>query len=115
MPPWPVAISEHPDAPADETITLSSGGLATSSNQVRQWTRDGVRRHHLLDPRTGLPCAEVWRTVTATGPSCTAANIATTAAMVIGKSAPDWLCERNVTARLVDVLGRVRTTGEWGR
>jgi FAD:protein FMN transferase len=112
---WPVAISEHPNAPADETITLSGGGLATSSNQVRQWTRDGVRRHHLLDPRTGLPCAEVWRTVTATGPSCTAANIATTAAMVLGKSAPEWLSERDVTARLVDVFGRVRTTGAWGR
>ncbi len=113
--PWPVAISERPGEPADETITLSSGGLATSSIQVRQWTRDGVRRHHLLDPRNGLPCAEVWRTVTATGPSCTAANIASTAAMVIGKSAPDWLNERNVTARLVDVFGRVSTTGAWGR
>ena len=113
--PWPVAISELANAPADETITLSSGGLATSSNQVRQWTRDGVRRHHLLDPRTGLPCAEVWRTVTATGPSCTAANIASTAAMVIGKPAPEWLSDRNVTARLVDVFGRVRTTGAWGR
>ncbi|MGL5825115.1 MAG: FAD:protein FMN transferase [Nocardioides sp.] len=112
--PWPVAISEHPGEPADELITLSSGGLATSSTQVRRWTSNGVRRHHLLDPRTGLPCIEVWRTVTATGPSCTAANTASTAAIVLGEAAPRWLVSRRVTARLVGSAGSVRTIGAWG-
>jgi FAD:protein FMN transferase len=112
--PWPVAISENPNAPAEDLITLSSGGLATSSTQVRRWTSGGVRRHHLLDPRTGLPCPEVWRTVTATGPSCTAANTASTAAIVLGAGAPDWLAGHQVTARLVDNSGSVRTIGAWG-
>ena len=111
---WPVAISERPDSPVEETIRLSGGGLATSSTLVRRWTRGGVRQHHLLDPRTGLPCAPVWRTVTTTGPTCTAANIASTAAIVLGTSAPQWLYDRAVTARLVDSTGFVRTIGPWG-
>uniref|UniRef100_UPI00286B242E FAD:protein FMN transferase n=1 Tax=Nocardioides sp. TaxID=35761 RepID=UPI00286B242E len=36
--PWTVDVCEHPGAPADATITLSHGGLATSSTQVRRWT-----------------------------------------------------------------------------
>ncbi len=110
---WPIAISERPGEDAATVITLDRGGLATSSTQVRRWTRGGVRRHHLLDPRTGQPAAEVWRTVTATGPTCAAANAATTAAVVLGHQAPDWLESRGVTARLVGADGEVRTTGAW--
>lgn len=111
--PWPVEISTHPGDPAEVTITLDRGGLATSSTQVRRWARRGVRLHHLLDPRTGLPAPAIWRTVTATGPSATAANIASTAAVVLGLEAPAWLEERQVAARLVADDGVVTTTGAW--
>lgn len=111
--PWPVAISTHPGAPAEATVGLDRGGLATSSTRVRRWARRGVRLHHLVDPRTGWPAAEVWRTVTATGPTCLAANTATTAAVVLGDDAPTWLAERGVAARLVAADGRVLPTGGW--
>ena len=111
--PWPVAISERPGASADAVVTLDRGGLATSSTQVRRWTHAGVRRHHLLDPRTGLPAAEVWRSVTATGATCSAANTASTAAVVLGDEAPDWLDARGIAARLVAADGSVRTIGAW--
>lgn len=110
--PWPVAVSERPGGPA-LLVGLDSGGIATSSTRVRRWTRRGVRRHHLLDPRTGRPAREVWRTVTATGPTCTAANTASTAAVVLGDEAPDWLAHRQVTARLVAHDGVVRRVGAW--
>ena len=70
-------------------------------------------RHHVLDPRTGQPAREVWRTVTVTGPSATAANAATTTAIVLGDAAVDWLTKREVPARLVDLNGAVTTTGGW--
>ena len=111
--PWPVAISTRPDGPVETTIALDRGGLATSSTRVRRWARRGTGVHHLLDPRTGRPAPEVWRTVTATGPTCTAANTASTAAVVLGQDAPDWLAGRGVAARLVDRDERVRTTGSW--
>jgi thiamine biosynthesis lipoprotein len=110
--PWPVAVSEQPGAPAT-TVWLDHGGLATSSTRVRRWSRAGDTRHHLLDPRTGRPAPEVWRTVTATGPTCVAANTASTAAVVLGADAPRWLAAHSVTARLVDATGRPTYLGGW--
>jgi thiamine biosynthesis lipoprotein len=114
--PWRVGVAEQPadvrDRPAC-LVDLTEGGLATSSTQVRRWTRRGVVRHHLLDPRTGLPAAEVWRTVTATGPSCVAANTASAAAVVLGEAAVPWLDRHDVTARLVAGDGQVRAVGRW--
>ena len=81
--------------------------------RVRRWQRAGVARHHVVDPRTGLPAAEVWRTVTATGPTCVAANAAATAAIVLGADATDWLEQRGVDARLVGHDGRVVRLGAW--
>ncbi|MEU4418879.1 FAD:protein FMN transferase [Nocardia salmonicida] len=107
-----MAVSERPGGDA-ELVTLDRGGLATSSTRVRRWTRRGVRRHHLLDPRTGQPATEVWRTVTATGPTCVAANTASTVAIVLGEAAPAWLAERQVTARLVARDGTVHLVGGW--
>ncbi len=111
--PWPVAVAERPGDPPEALVTLDRGGLATSSTRVRRWTRHGVRRHHLLDPRTGLPAAEVWRTVTTTGATCVAANTASTAAVVLGAEAPGWLAGHGVTARLVARDGSVHTVGAW--
>ena len=111
--PWLVGISEHPGRAAEETIAVSAGAVATSTTRVRAWTRDGVRRHHLLDPRTGLPVAEVWRTVTAVAATCVGANTASTAAIVLGEAAPEWLTTAKAAARLVHRDGEVRRVGGW--
>jgi thiamine biosynthesis lipoprotein len=110
--PWLLSVAERPGAPA-ELVTLDRGGMATSTTRIRRWTRRGTRRHHLIDPRTGLPAREVWRTVTATGESCTAANTASTAAVVLGHEAPDWLAAHSVTARLVGHHGTIHRVGAW--
>lgn len=111
--PWAVAVSERPGTPAEALVTLASGAMATSSTRVRRWSRRGVERHHLLDPRTGLSAHEVWRTVTATGDTCAAANTASTAAIVLGDEAPAWLRDHGVTARLVAYDGSLVTVGGW--
>jgi len=111
---WPIEIREHPeDGHADEIVHLAGGGLATSSTRVRRWRQGTVVHHHVLDPRTGGPADEVWRTVTATGPTCAAANAASTAAVVLGEDAPAWLAERRVDARLVAGDGTVLRLGSW--
>lgn len=111
--PWPVSIADRPGQAPAVQVLLQGGGLATSSTQVRRWSRRGARLHHLLDPRTGAPATEVWRTVSATGPTCSAANTASTAAVVLGREAVGWLESRGVDARLVAVDGAVRTVGAW--
>jgi thiamine biosynthesis lipoprotein len=110
---WPVTISERPGEPAEATVLLTGGGLATSSTRVRRWPSGDDHRHHLLDPRTGQPVDELWRTVSATGPTCVAANVATTAAIVLRADAVEWLSDRGVAARLVDTHGRVTTVAGW--
>jgi len=114
---WTIGVTEFPDGVGDtvapETILLDDGGLATSSTRVRRWRAGAAALHHLLDPRTGQPTAGPWRTATATGPSCTAANAASTAALVLGSAAPAWLSALRVDARLVGTTGEIRTCGAW--
>lgn len=96
-----------------ETVAVSSGGLATSSLTVRRWTRAGHPVHHILDPASGRPATAVWRTVSVTAATCTDANTASTAAIVLGHAAPAWLAERRLPARLVAPDGMVRRVAGW--
>ena len=104
---------EDPPAGPSAVVTIAGGGLATSSTAARRWRRGGDVLHHILDPRTGLPAAPVWRTVSVAAASCTDANIASTAAVIRGHAAPDWLTRLGLPARLVDEDGRVHTIGGW--
>ena len=113
VPSWPVRVTEKPDDQGGTWVWLDAGGLATSSTVVRRWRAGGAERHHLVDPRTGLPVDGPWRTVTATGPTSVAANVATTAALVLGAEAVDWLDARGIDARLVGRDGRTTRTGTW--
>jgi len=113
---WPVIVTEQvedADSGDAETVTISSGGLATSSVTRRRWKYGGQVMHHLLDPRTGAPVSRVWRTATVAAASCVAANTASTVSIVLGEQAPAWLAERELAARLVAVDGTVVRVGGW--
>ncbi|HEY2203897.1 MAG TPA: FAD:protein FMN transferase [Pseudonocardia sp.] len=113
---WRVAIADdHRDALATpaQTIAADDGGVATSSTEARSWRSAGRRRHHVVDPRTGDNPEPVWRTVTVAAASCLDANTASTAALVLGVDAPEWLRERGLPARLVDPDGRIVRTAGW--
>jgi thiamine biosynthesis lipoprotein len=113
---WAVQITGHHADPLDAggpVFAVRSGGLATSSTSVRRWQRGGQVLHHLIDPWTGAPAAERWRTVSVAGASCLDANIASCAAVIMGAGALDWLEAQGLPARLVDPAGRVVTVGGW--
>jgi thiamine biosynthesis lipoprotein ApbE len=103
---------EAPRGPVT-TVAITSGGLATSSTTARRWRRGGSVLHHILDPRTGLPPAPVWRTVSVTAATCTDANTASTAAIIRGDSAPGWLAALRLPSRLVTDTGRVEIVAGW--
>ena len=96
-----------------QTISVSSGALATSSTTVRRWQGQSGPLHHVLDPRTGRPADSCWRTVSVTAATCVDANTATTAALLRGEAAPAWLAGLGLPARLVRQDGTVRTAGGW--
>ena len=104
------ADPEHGDGPV---VSIQNGGLATSGTTNRHWRRGNETLHHLLDPRTERPAAPYWRTVTVAAASCLAANTASTAAMVLGPDAPDWLDHHGLPARGVRDDGAVVTVGDW--
>jgi thiamine biosynthesis lipoprotein len=113
---WSIQTSEDSTAPIDETeeaISIMSGGVATSSITVRRWTRGGVVLHHIIDPATGLPSDTCWRTVSVVAATCVDANIASTAAIVMGRGAISWLEARRLPARLVDLTGSVHRVAAW--
>ena len=113
---WVIQASEDSGAPireGEETISISSGGIATSSTTVRRWTRGGVALHHIIDPATGLPSTGPWRTATVVAATCVDANIASTAAIVMGVGAVSWLEVNRLPARLVDRDGSVHRVSGW--
>jgi thiamine biosynthesis lipoprotein len=113
---WPVLVTDDHRAPLDapgQTVAVRGGGLATSSTTVRRWRAGGREHHHIVDPRTGLAAAEVWRTVSVAAGSCVDANTASTAAIVRGRDAPSWLERTGLPARLVALDGSVAYTGGW--
>lgn len=111
--PWEVLVTERPAEPAGQAVATYGGGLATSTTLARRWVADGAELHHLLDPRTGRPVNGPWRTVTVAAASCVAANTASTAALVLGAAAVDWLRGHSLPARLVDRAGRVVRVAGW--
>jgi thiamine biosynthesis lipoprotein len=111
---WPVAVAEEPNqARPSQLVRLAAGALATSSVSIRRWRRGGAVLHHIVDPRTGRPANGSWRTVTVAAATCADANAASTAAIVAGAEAQDWLTAAGLSARLTGHDGRVRRLGGW--
>ncbi len=104
-------VCGHPDPLA--TVSIDSGGLATSGVGRRHWTLDGRPAHHLIDPATGRSVASPWRTVSVAAGSCVDANTASTAAMIMGEDAVAWLDDAGLPARLVRTDGTVMTLAGW--
>jgi thiamine biosynthesis lipoprotein len=98
-----------------QIVAIRTGGLATSSTAARRWVRGGQVLHHILDPRSGVPVDSPWRTVSVAGPTCLTANVASTSAIVRGRSAVASLTQRGLAARFVDVDGDVVMTPGWPR
>jgi FAD:protein FMN transferase len=113
---WQVRVTDDHTAPESapgQTVAITSGGLATSSTTVRSWPAGGGQVHHIVDPATGAPASSCWRTVSVTAGTCTDANTASTAAIIRGADAPDWLSGLGLPARLVGQDGTVVTTPGW--
>jgi FAD:protein FMN transferase len=100
-------------AEASEAVAIESGGLATSGIASRYWQFGGHQVHHIVDPATGLQPEPIWRTVTVAAASCVDANAATTASLVKGAAAIEWLAGFHLPARLVAVDGRIVRVGSW--
>jgi thiamine biosynthesis lipoprotein len=113
---WPIGISIDSSTPAEavgHVVSLSCGGLASSSTALRTWRRGNRRLHHIVDPVTGDVASEYWKLVSVAAASCVDANAASTAAIIWGVRAVAQLEALDLPARLVRPGGAVITVGGW--
>jgi thiamine biosynthesis lipoprotein len=110
---WRCGIAPTPDSPAETTVALWRGALATSGLGRRQWTRAGQAMHHLIDPRTGQPGVSPWRCVSVAASGCLAAEVAAKVGWLRGYAGPAWLHGQGLPGRFQALTGRVVTTERW--
>lgn len=92
--PWRIAI-QHPRK-ADSLLTvlpLADRAVVTSGDYERYFERNGVRYHHIFDPRTGHP-ARRCQSVTVVAADAASADALATAAFVLGPQQGLMLLER---------------------
>jgi len=91
--PWSVGIQD-PRAPGHfAALPMGPGAVMTSGDYERSFTKDGVRYHHIIDPRTGKP-AEGVRSVTIVAGDGLSADALATAVFVLGAKDGLRLVER---------------------
>jgi thiamine biosynthesis lipoprotein len=89
--PWRVGINQ-PDPGADpqqvyKVVPLTDRALATSGDYRSYVVESGVRRSHVIDPRTGQPVANGVVSASVLAPTCMLADGLATAVMVMGAEA----------------------------
>ncbi len=85
--PWRIGI-QHPrnSQTLIATLELDQVAVVSSGDYERFFEREGVRYHHLFDPRTGRPAA-LCQSVTVVAASAAEADALATAAFVLGPEA----------------------------
>ncbi|HEX4063847.1 MAG TPA: FAD:protein FMN transferase [Streptosporangiaceae bacterium] len=94
-------------------VAIHDGGLATSSTAARRLHHGGDPLNYILDPTAGAPAAPYWRTVSVAAACCAFASAASTAAMIRGRHAKEWLSSLGLPARMVALDGRAHTVAGW--
>lgn len=93
---WTIGLAD-PDDNANYVATLhvQDQSIVTSGDYERYFEQDGVRYHHIFDPKTGYPAQTGLRAVTVVDASSTRADALTTALFVMGLDGGLQFCRDN--------------------
>ncbi|HEY0938790.1 MAG TPA: FAD:protein FMN transferase [Steroidobacter sp.] len=110
--PWVVGI-RHPDRKEEviARIPLEDAALSTSGDYERYFDENGVRYHHIIDPKTGHSASKV-RSATIIGPTATRTDGLSKTAFVLGPEKAIEIYNRleDIDAVLVTPEGKVLYT-----
>lgn len=113
---WTIDVEDphRPDRPM-RRLTLSDGGVATSSTRSRTWaTADGTDAHHVIDPRTHTPADHgICAATVVAGTSAWAEALSTACLVLAPNEAVSLLTEHGVAGLLVLDDGRVIESLAW--
>jgi FAD:protein FMN transferase len=111
---WTVAVDDPRRAGSDlRVLEVRDRAVATSTVARRRWLQGGQERHHLIDPRTGLPAVGDVLSATVVADSVARAETLAKAALILGRVAGAGFLnrQRGVAALLALADGRIETTG----
>lgn len=112
---WLVAVAD-PIRISDDVcwIHLRDEALATSTTMRRRWTRGGVWRHHLIDPRTGRSSTTDVVQASVIAASAAQADVYAKTALLLGlRAGSEWLRRRRLTGLLLTAGGDALRTANW--
>jgi FAD:protein FMN transferase len=108
---WPIEIQGKI---CSWVIPLHRGALATSGVAHRRWQQGAYMRHHLIDPRTGLPAQSGLWSVTVAAALCRQAEVAAKVAFLLGtERGSDFLQRHSLAGLFVREDGTWTTAGPW--
>ena len=96
------------------SLPLYHGAVATSGIARRNWRQGNIVRHHLLDPRTGLPAqSDLW-SVTVVADRCEQAEVAAKVAFILGsRQGAEFLHKHSIAGLLVRKDGTWESVEPW--
>jgi thiamine biosynthesis lipoprotein len=96
------------------SLPLHHGAVATSGIARRNWRQGNILRHHLLDPRTGLPAqSDLW-SVTVVADRCEQAEVAAKVAFILGsRQGANFLRKHHIAGLLVHEDGTWESVEPW--
>ena len=75
-----------------EVLKLNRCGVATSGKDRRRWSQNGALRHHIIDPKTGLPAETDVMTATIIASTAMEAEAAAKAVLIMsGEEGLKWI------------------------
>ena len=115
----PVAIADPKNdainATPATTLTLTTGGIATSGDSERGWTIEGKHYSHIIDPQTGEPVTKVVSAAVTARDAATADVVATICNVLSPEEALEFVQTIPRTeCRLETADGKVITSKGWG-
>lgn len=82
---WTIGLADPDNSAAYiATVSVSNQSVVTSGDYERYFEQNGVRYHHIFDPKTGYPAKNELRAVTVVDAESTRADALTTALFVMG-------------------------------
>jgi FAD:protein FMN transferase len=114
--PWNVGVRDPRGDASDwfAVVAVSGASVSTSGDYERWFEFEGVRYHHILDPRNGLP-GRRFRSVTVVSSDATEADALSTALMLLPiEDGRRVAKEQGVQVVWVDAAGAVHRTGGLG-
>ena len=110
--PWRIGVRDPRGGPDEffARVALDDASLSTSADNESYFEVDGVRYHHILDPRTGYP-ARGLRSATVLHRDATLADALSTAVLVLGRERGLEVAQRlGAEALVVGPRGEVEST-----